>query len=469
MSKIAPLPSYAVRVPCPSCGHLIACYDPAHSRYFGCPKCHSYFSAQPQTGEVGRVIRTFQSGERPAAVLQVGTVAELGGYRCRITAYQVRNEQADARARWGEYQLRPAEPLPGGEPDDFPLQLAEYQGHWLLIRRALTHPAAHTGEWPAAVSYDPHTDRTYRLWHRYRPHVCGARGEFDWNILEDEHLHIQEMTCPPYLLASEQRGTDTPAWYLAEHLEPLQVSEAFGVTRLHQRQGVGAAQPGPAPHWPQLRRLAGAMLGLLVVLQVLLALVLRRPTDFNQTFNIPATAAPATTAETTLGSTSDPATATASAPAIPPAYSQMLVSQNLTLANSSLLKITFTTPDLLNHWVEVTGSLVNEENGRGYEFSKSLEFYEGVEDGEHWTEGDRSASVLLHDIPAGRYHLNLYPSAEAGAGSTDLRMELESNSVPWSNFWLLLALLSIVPIWKWYGQRQFEVERWENSDFGPSS
>nr|GFD33715.1 hypothetical protein [Tanacetum cinerariifolium] len=162
--------------------------------------------------------------------LPLGTTGTLGGYQVRLTGYQVRSEKDDRTAEWREYQLRPAKPIPGDDPIDFPLQLAEYQGHWLLIRRATSFPATEgnhsfqSKEWTS-----PTTGNSYRLWHRYQPIIRDAQGEFDWNILDDEELKMQEFICPPYLLSSEQAQNDKPVWYLSEYLEPAQVAAAFGV------------------------------------------------------------------------------------------------------------------------------------------------------------------------------------------------------------------------------------------------
>jgi hypothetical protein len=147
----------------------------------------------------------------------------------------------------------------------------------------------------------------------------------------------------------------------------------------------------------------------------------------------------------------------------------MLVSKTIVLTHPAALDITFTAPNLTNHWLELTASLVNEETGRGYEVTRALEYYEGVEDGESWSEGKHSASAVISGLPPGRYHLNLYPSPEAGMGDTTLLVELEQHASFPSNFLVVLLLMSVVPLWHWLRRSSFESARWENSDFAPSS
>jgi hypothetical protein len=434
----------ATRVICPQCATQLPCYNLASSRYFSCFKCRSYFWSVPEA--VGKAQRRdgFKTALTPGPCLPLGTVVELAGYRCRLTGYQVRGEKEDRTAEWHEYQLTPATPLPGDElPLDFPLQLAEYQGHWLLIRRAASFPARSGPDSVQGKEWqDVTTGLLYQLWHRYRPVVRDAMGEFDWNILEDEGLKIEEFTSPPYLLTSEQRGHDKPTWYLAEHLAPEQVAATFHLplTALPVRIGIGAAQPGPTPNWPELQRLTWGALALLTVMQF--AFFVRPAASYDaQQFTISEPAAGATT--------------------------QMLVSQPFEVASPSSLDIELEAPDLANHWLEVTASLVNEQTGRGYEFTRSLEYYEGTEGGERWQEGSRTASATLSAVPSGRYHVNLYPTVDQGTGTATLILRPAQNTSLWSNYSFAVLGLGLVPLAVWLRRRNFEQSRWENSDFNP--
>jgi len=503
MSSAPDFPPPAAWVACPKCAAQVPCYDPASSRYFGCFQCRTYFRAVPEAGE-GHLISGFKKELPPGPSLPLGATGTLGGSQVRLTGYQVRGEKNDRTAEWREYQLRPVQAILGDAPIDFPLQLAEFQGHWLLIRRATSFPATKGNHWFEGKEWtSPSTGHAFRLWRRYQPIIRDAQGEFDWNILDDEGLKIQEFTGPPYILSSEQAPGQKPTWYLAEYLEPAQVAAAFGlpVGQLPSRHNTGAAEPNP--HQPATAwRLFGVAALLLLALAAWLAIT-RPASTITQTFTVPAApAAPATDlfATTTgpnaaadsivaaanraaaalanppTGDTTGQAAARAGAasppetpPAAAPGYNQMLVSNTIELTNPAAVDITLAAPNLTNHWLEVTASLVNEQTGRGYEVTRSLEYYEGVEDGERWSEGDRSANAVISGLPPGRYHLNLYPSAEPGAGDTTLTLELEQHSGFASNAILILLLMSILPLYQWARHGAFETSRWENSDFGPTS
>jgi hypothetical protein len=480
-------------VACPKCAAQVPCYDPAGSRYFGCFKCRTYFRAVPEA-ETGHQVSGFKRELPPGPSLRLGATGTLGGYQVRLTGYQVRGEKQDRTAEWREYQLRPVQAIVGDDPIDFPLQLAEFQGHWLLIRRATSFPVTKGNhsfqgkEWTS-----PSSGNNYRLWHRYQPIIRDAQGEFDWNILDDEALKMQEFTCPPYLLSSEQAPKANSVWYLSEYLEPDQVAAAFGlnVSQLPSRHNTGAAEPNPhqtGTAW----RLFGVAALLLLALAAWLSIT-RPSSAITQTFSIPAAPAAADAAAAAAITRADSAgaallaftgdtvglaaakaaaaleTPSAPPPAAAPGYSQMLVSKTIELTHPAAVDIALSAPGLTNHWLEVTASLVNEQTGRGYEVTRSLEYYEGVEDGESWSEGSRSADAVISGLPPGRYHLNLYPSAEAGAGDTTLVLELEQHTGFASNVALILLLMSALPLYQLVRHSAFETSRWENSDFAPTS
>ncbi|MDJ0364817.1 hypothetical protein QMK33_06605 [Hymenobacter sp. H14-R3] len=485
-----PLTTAPATVPCPKCGTQLPCYDPTASRYFGCFKCRAYFYADAASPAAStRYVTGFKKTLVPGPSLPLGTVGLVGGHRCRITGYQVRTEKNDKSATWREYQLSPPEPGPTQQvPADFPLQLAEYHGHWLLIRRAPSHPANNGKKGYKETTWlDDTTDRLYKLWHRYQPDVLDAEGEFDWDILEDEKLFVTEFICPPYILVSEHLTSGPPTWYLAEHLEPEVVATAFyvPVNQLPNRYDVGAAQPNPVAG-PAMLRVAVLLLLALLGLRSLVG-QWRPSTTTTQQLELPATPLAQPTAfvippdnrppiipydslpAAGTPATPEPTQQSATAVAAPPPASTMLVTNSFTLAEPTALQIELAIPSLSNRWVEITASLVNEENGRGYEFTRSLEYYSGVEGGESWSEGSTSASAVFSSVPAGRYHLNLYPSAEPTTETATLQVTIEQNTELTSN--LLLAILSLlaIPALQWWRYSSFETSRWENSNFGPQS
>lgn len=114
-------------------------------------------------------------------------------------------------------------------------------------------------------------------------------------------------------------------------------------------------------------------------------------------------------------------------------------------------------------------SLVNEQTGQGFDFTKNIEFYNGVESGENWSKGSRDADVVLSRVPAGRYHLNSYPFTETGPAAPDISVTVRSNPELFFNLLIVLLLVLIYPAWQYFWRFSFETERWNESDHGPQS
>lgn len=502
-----PKPAQPTTHSCPGCGYAVPCYRPFESKYFGCPSCYQLFKVLP--GQVTQVVRKFNPAPALLPALKTGSVGTLGGYRLRITGCQLRGEKDDATAQWLEYQLAPADAVAEAAAKTnatFPVQLAEYQGHWQLVRPALglaPKVPKKSDEWEDAQD----GNRPYRLWHRYQPLVLEAQGEFDWNVLDDEQLHIVELTGAPYLLSGERRPGQAYTWYRSHYLEPAQVAAAFGLTtgQLPSRLGVGASQPPPgSATWPHLRHLTWVGLVLLLAVQ---ALLLSRPGSplLEQGFILmpPALlaadtlAAPALRAQ--LAATTDSLntylnpsssfstgdlerneTERGMATARVAALSQqlaaltartaqpMLASRSFDVTTQAALRLKVDVPSLNNNWVELALSLVNEQTGRTYEATRALEYYNGTEGGESWSEGSTSDEATFNAVPAGRYHVNLYPSTDPQHPATST---IDLRAAPsyglWGNFWLLLVGLGAPLAWLGLRRYSFEQDRWRGSNYGP--
>ena len=442
MSDVTSPASESARLDCPECSASITYYDVEGSEYYACPKCHSFFR---YSGEETPQIYGKYSGSQPAIIhtlLPIGTQGVLDGKPCRVVGCTKRAEIGKAdqpQYQWLEYQVfYPA-------TKEY-VQLAVYNGHWTIVRPAKQNYyviAAQTRQ--AHVSHD---DVDYKLYNRYKAQVLFAVGEFDWDIESDEQTQIAEFICPPRMLVQEQTQKPRKAntWYHADHIEPFEVATAFNLrlSDLPAQTGVGAVQPDPVQaRWPALRLLTGVVVGLLLVGQLLLTII--RPSQVLLNDNLHVVADPAAS----------------------PSTGNVIVSPSFTLANQAALQINFTTT-LSNQWLELPVTLVNEQTGRRFEFTKNIEFYSGVEDGESWREGSRDADAVLSAVPAGRYHLNFYPLTEAGPAAPDIKVTVKANPPLLANFFVVLALVLIYPAWQYWRGSSFETLRWSESDYGPT-
>ncbi|MDO7877532.1 DUF4178 domain-containing protein [Hymenobacter sp. ASUV-10] len=417
----------SAQLDCPECQMPVRYFDVQGSSFYICPHCHTYFEYE---GEKRPKVFSKYDGPVPAdaRLLPVGTQGTLRGRECRVVGIIQRTEQKYP-VNWVEFQLF--------FPDKKEYQqLAVFEGHWMLV-------------WPIKERYRHGSgqvlqigDEVFRLFNRYRTRVLWAAGEFDWNIQKDQTVDISEYIAPPQLVVHEQGQ-----WYRGEHLEPKEVKKAFDLSAsLPYREGVGAIQPNPVANWPVLRALTLATLALLLLFQLGKGLVKPSRDLVIQDFSAPI----------------DSSTANGTG--------RVLVGRSFELKEEAALQIDLRT-NLDNQWLELPVSLVNETTGRGFEFTKTIEYYHGYEGGENWNEGDISGDAVLERVPAGRYHLNLYPISGGTTGSNapplSLQVTVTENPTLWSNFWVTALLLLLFPAVQWFRRTRFETNRWEDSDFAP--
>lgn len=117
-----------------------------------------------------------------------------------------------------------------------------------------------------------------------------------------------------------------------------------------------------------------------------------------------------------------------------------------------------------NEWVYVGGDIVNDTTGQIESFDLPIEYWEGVDDGEHWTEGSKTRSVYLPALPAGSYTMRLEGQWE-GNTSPKVQVELKEGVFRWSHFWLAIFVLTAPAILFMFRRGAFEGRRWSNASF----
>jgi hypothetical protein len=427
----------AGQLPCPGCQQPLPYFDAANSAFFACPSCATYFEQQTED-ERPKTHGRFTAGAHFAAqVLPLGATGTMpDGLSYRVIGFMGRHEAKHPEYRWGEYVLFSA-------PDRY-AQLAEFEGHWQFIRPTKEHKVSQANTREARVLADA---EIYELYNKYSPRVVHAAGEFSWNIRDDEKLNVNEFIAPPLMLVQERNpSTRKSEWFRAEHIEPQDVARAFGVPAadLPHRHGVGAIQPPPGEAtWRSLLTFTVVMALALVVAQFFMSSARPSRQVYSNTF-------------VTERDTARTATAGQSAVIVTPSFE---------VHGPAALQFEVKV-GLDNQWLELPVNLVNEQTGQSWEFTKTVEYYHGYEDGESWSEGSTEGEATLARIPTGRYHLNLYPQSETGQGLT-VGLNVTENTPLQSNLLLALLLLFAYPLVLYIRRRLHEQQRWYNSDYGP--
>ncbi|WP_324671185.1 DUF4178 domain-containing protein [Hymenobacter sp. GOD-10R] len=437
MSEVLTNPPSA-ELQCPHCGTTITYYDVQGSSFYACPHCHWFFEHEGESRP--KLLYQFQDVPRIGPPLPLGSKGVLHGEEYRIVGFMVRKE-ARTPARWAEYMLFHSKTASYA-------QLSVFEGHWMFIKPAERSYKVNQAD--SRRAYVEAEDDTYMLYNRYSPRVLFAIGEFDWNIREDEELSVHEFVAAPYMLVEERKPNKLIDWYKAEHMKAEQVALAFGVDKyaLPDPIGVGAIEPAPGQKtWPTLRNFT-LFLALIVVATQLLLLGLKPERQvLSQQFHSRLDA-------------SLPATATAGGEAV-------IVSTSFQVDGPAAISVQLRSA-LDNQWLELPVSVINEKTGQSYEFSKALEYYHGYEGGESWSEGSQEQEATLGKIPTGRYHLNIYPTSEVGL-DLPIYLTVSQQSSLHSNAILLLLALLIYPGIQYWRRSYHEQQRWENSDYGPTT
>jgi hypothetical protein len=121
--------------------------------------------------------------------------------------------------------------------------------------------------------------------------------------------------------------------------------------------------------------------------------------------------------------------------------------------------------EVSNSWVDVDISIINAVNQSALDTAVGVSFYFGREDGEGWSEGSKTATTTIGDIPRGKYYFTIQAT---GGGNTDGRpirydLSIIRHDRYFGNF-LLALILGILPvIWNVFGSWGFETKRWATS------
>lgn len=418
---------------CPKCDWRITSYDLRRSDFFACPSCKSYLG-RLKSSEF--IVKGKLSPPVLKPVLPLGSTGVLKEIEFKVICYLEKKERNTVYC-WREYLLY--------SPEKEYVTLAEFDGHWSFIGGKDFFPdLAHIG--PGGVKVLPYNGSDYRLFNKYAPVVTAMVGEADWDVL-NEKIAALEFVAPPFMLVKEktQSNPQRVDYYLAEYLELQVIAEAFKLDQavFPVKTGIGAIQPSRYyERWNTLFPVTGIAVVVILLLQLLFTMVVPEQELINDDFDITAVA----------GSQDN-----SFKPFITPAFNLGRTSSNIEFTFSSRVD---------NNWLEATIVLINEESNKTWEVTKGMEYYHGVEDGESWDEGSRETSVLISDLPKGKYHLNVYP-ASGDQHLSNLYIRAVTNVNMWRNTLITIFLLLIYPAFCWYMMTRFEKKRWDNSDHSP--
>lgn len=403
---------------CPKCGEKHELRGKALTRALTCKKCNVYF----RVGQGNSSTVEFHHAEPQA--LPIGAKGRVDDYLYEVMGFVVKQE-TKYHYTWREYLV--FNPFRGYA------FLSEYNGHWNFV-------------WP--VESDPRTDSSgdsflsegndYQLYQRYTAQVVQARGEFFFDVFDLTASTMNyEYISPPYLYALE-KNDDSVIWCKGEYFSREDIAEAFSVDKstLPSKEGVGYTQPFKSAFSAQSLI---AITVFLVLLTFVLQLFINNSAKEKVVFH----------ADYTTLDVKD---------------QKMIVTPSFELEGTRSLEVYLSAP-LSDDWFFGEFSLINETDGSEYNFSKEIEYYSGVEDGYQWSEGSRHGEAFLSQIPAGKYHLNIYPEFSAKNSAFSI---VVTHDVPmYVNFFVTSLALIAFPAFFFIRKNLREKARWSDSEYSP--
>ncbi|MCE9555300.1 MAG: DUF4178 domain-containing protein [Planctomycetes bacterium] len=412
-----------VTLNCPQCSGSLDLRAPDETLRVTCPYCNSLLDVTQ--GKL-KYLTTLDGGEvKP--LIPIGTIGSLEGISYTVIGFVQRQVTLDGTVYfWQEYLLYSAA-----------VQfrwLVQSDNHWSFVRSISPGEVEVVGN--RRATYE---GRTFKLFQLAQTYVSYVMGEFYWRVSVGEVTLAGDYVRPPQMLSREKSGTDVKGeinWSLGTYMTKEVVAEAFKIKKMPRPMGVAPNQPflhnGVLLAWP-------LMCGVALLAGIMLIGGAKSRVVFDKNYNL----APVEAADKTNVEFESP----------------------LELHSRQNVCITLRSP-VNNTWVYVEGDLINDETGLVQGFSAPLEYYQGTEGGEAWSEGRQQATIYLSALPEGKYTLRLEVQRQNFSAPASVAIKIEQNRPRVGYLVLLLLALSVVPalvlFWRW----QFEKTRWENSDYG---
>jgi Domain of unknown function (DUF4178)/Nudix N-terminal len=422
------------KLSCSNCGGPLNLAAPDQAQRIICPNCGGVHDVEE--GNLRYLSALQQKGPKPK--IPLGNKGKIEGDEYVVAGYMQRSVKIDKRYYWTEYLLF--------NPQNGYRWLVESDHHWSFVKPV---NAGDVGDMTAndAASRVTYEGRTYRIFGDAMARVDYVLGEFYWKVERGEKVRAIDYTAPPYGLSKEISGESEINYSHGRYAVVDEIERAFNVHGLPRPSTVGMMQPykggdaGRTWRWLMLALLAIA---------IFLAATRSRHEVLNETYDF---AAPAAAGE---WDTSAPKSENA----------RVFFTKPFTL-NGNRNVLVQGSADVHNTWIYVQGDIGDEKSGLLEPFDLPIEYYEGYDDGDHWTEGDRTQKAYVAAMPAGTYTMRLEGQWDAKSTPPPVHIVVTEGVFRWSHFILALVLLTLPAIWMGFKRMVFENQRWSESQFTP--
>ena len=424
--------------------NCLACGGPIELRGFGaveqvsCPYCGTELTPE-DSGELAIVQRAERARRQSALPLHArGTI---DGHDFEIIGIMWRECRVDGVVYpWQEFLLH--NPYVGYRY----LMFTMTDGSWAIGEVLGGAPRLETGFGHRKVTFEK---TKYKHFQTSVASVSYVEGEFPWQVRVGDQAVAHDFIEPPFCMsieeASSEDGQDVNFTKM-RHIEGAEVWSAFKLQgNPPKTSGVAMLQPNP---YKKGRAVTWILLAVMLVAWLVAAITYVDGRSNTVVFN-----------ENGVR-TLDPIT-----------EEVQIGSEGITT-----LEFEFRAGGLSNAWAYAEVMLISQESEEAIGFGATAEEWHGVSGGESWNEGNQSPTVTLGKVPAGKYLLQIKPSAgQQGAQANtppaglSLSYTLKQNVVLARYIVLPFFIILGFPIFFWLLGRIFEGRRWANSDYVTTS
>ncbi|MEI6945900.1 DUF4178 domain-containing protein [Paraflavisolibacter sp. H34] len=409
-----------------ACTH---CRSPVHAKTypyclcctcFHCGTAYYFAKGEPKA-------QYFKNASRPNSDITLGSFGSIGGITYEVVGFSLKEELNQYAGRWKEYTLF--------HPQEGYAFLNEYQGHWIYARERNEAPARPFHR-AMTMTYQ---NEPFRLYNAYHYKAVEVLGEFPYNVLEPGKTQVLEFISPPEMWVQEKDQKGNISWYLGEYVFAAEMEQHFSFPfRLPPQWGVGALQPTGYINPAKLVSATLLAIACLVAVHVLAATTREERLLTQNTYTFP----------------NDWQT------------SHSLVAGRYRLDKyRSNVQIDLSAP-VYNSWLELEATLTNVQTGAEYSLEQGVEYYEGFDEGEHWSEGRQRERAYITLLPAGTYILQLQATREPGKVS-EFTVSATYDVPNHRNLLFGLLALLIWPVIRYFWILKKERDRWYDSPFTP--
>ena len=425
----------AAHLSCPNCGGALELRAPDKTERVTCPNCNSLLDVNQ--GQ----LKFLKALEQPAfqPVIPIGSTGDLPEGKMTVIGAMSRSVTIEGTQYfWSEYLLY--------NPQIGFRWLVYSDEHWNYVQAV---PPGEVAEIEAARTVN-FRGKNYRIFQDAYARVESVLGEFYWKVEAGEAVRGVDYVSPPYILSKEvtkgyvadssqpekKRATGEINWSLGTYVTPTQIEKSFGLSDLARPSGI-------APNQPYRHQWIYKYWIILILAALLVSFLVFATSGFSkEVFSQNVTLQPLPNEDGT----------------------QVFFSEPFELAGRRNIRIIGESP-VQNTWVYLEADLINEETGVVQSVPIEISFYQGVEDGESWTEGAQKDSIDTSSLPAGKYVLRLEGQWEKWQLPATVSVKIVQNVSNGFNLLILLVVLSIVPILMGVYHISFERRRWSESMF----